>query len=58
MVEPRSAQLNLKVEQELLDVLKRKVDELRRPYHALGREYIDAALEREEVRTAPRARSD
>lgn len=46
--EPQSAQLNLKVEQELLDVLKRKAGELRRPYHSLGRQYIETALEREE----------
>jgi hypothetical protein len=47
--EPQAAQLNLKVDQELLDDLKRKASELRRPYHALGRQYIDAALEREET---------
>ncbi len=46
--EPQSAQLNLKVDQELLDVLKRKASELRRPYHALARQCIEAALEREE----------
>lgn len=46
--EPQSAQLNLKVEQELLDALKRKASELRRPYHALARQCIEAALEREE----------
>jgi len=46
--EPQSAQLNLKAEQELLDALKQRASELRRPYHALAREYIEAALEREE----------
>jgi predicted DNA binding CopG/RHH family protein len=46
--EPQSAQLNLKVEQELLDALKRRASELRRPYHALARQFIEAALEQEE----------
>lgn len=46
--ESQSAQLNLKVEQELLDALKRRAGELRRPYHALARQYVEAALEREE----------
>jgi predicted DNA binding CopG/RHH family protein len=46
--EPQAAQLNLKVEQELLDALKRRASELRRPYHSLGRQYIETALEREE----------
>jgi predicted DNA binding CopG/RHH family protein len=46
--EPQAAQLNLKVDQEQLDALKHRAGALRRPYHALGREYIEAALEREE----------
>jgi len=46
--EPQSAQLNLKVEHELLDALKRRARELRRPYHTLARQFIEAALEREE----------
>lgn len=46
--EPHSAQLNLKVDHELLDALKRKASDLRRPYHALARQCIEAALEREE----------
>jgi predicted DNA binding CopG/RHH family protein len=46
--EPQAAQLNLKFEQELLDALKRRASELRRPYHALARQFIEAALEREE----------
>lgn len=46
--EPQSAQLNLKVDQELLDALKHKASELRRPYHALARECIEVAVEREE----------
>lgn len=44
----KSAQLNLKVDQVLLDSLKRHASRLRRPYHALAREYIETALEREE----------
>lgn len=44
----QSAQLNLKVEQDLLDALKRKASDLQRPYHALARQVIEAALEREE----------
>lgn len=58
--EPQSAQLNLKFEQELLDALKRTASELRRPYHALARQFIEAALEREEkelgIRTSSRPR--
>jgi predicted DNA binding CopG/RHH family protein len=46
--EPQAAQLNLKLEQELLDALKQRASELRRPYHALARQFIEAALEREE----------
>jgi predicted DNA binding CopG/RHH family protein len=46
--EPQSAQLNLKFDQELLDALKSTAKELRRPYHALARQFIEAALEREE----------
>jgi predicted DNA binding CopG/RHH family protein len=46
--EPHSAQLNLKLDQNLLDDLKRKAGELRRPYHALARECIEDAVEREE----------
>lgn len=46
--EPQSAQLNLKVDQDLLDSLKRRASELRRPYHALAREFIEGAVAREE----------
>jgi hypothetical protein len=46
--EAMSAQLNLKFDQVLLDSLKRHASGLRRPYHALAREYIETALEREE----------
>lgn len=44
----QSAQLNLKVEQEMLDALKRSASALQRPYHALARQFIEAAVEREE----------
>ena len=44
----QSAQLNLKVEQELLDALKRRAGEMQRPYHALARQFIETAVEREE----------
>ena len=58
--EPQSEQLNLKLDQDLLDALKRKASELRRPYHALARECIDLAVAREEealgiARRAPTA---
>jgi predicted DNA binding CopG/RHH family protein len=46
--EPQAAQLNLKIEQETLDALKQRASELRRPYHALARQYVEAAFEREE----------
>lgn len=46
--EPQSVQLNLKVDQDLLDELKRRASELRRPYHGLARECIEVAVEREE----------
>jgi len=46
--EPQSEQLNIKLYQELLDGLKSRADELRRPYHSVAREWIEAALVREE----------
>lgn len=46
--ERQAAQLNLKMDQEQLDALKQRASDLRHPYHALGRQYIEAALEREE----------
>jgi predicted DNA binding CopG/RHH family protein len=46
--DPNRAQLNLKLEQVLLDDLKRRAGEIRRPYHAVAREWIEAAVEREE----------
>jgi len=47
-LEPQAAQLNVKLDQEVLDQLKARADELRRPYHRLAREWVDAALTREE----------
>ena len=44
VVEPHVEQLNIKLDQELLDELKARADELHRPYHRLAREYIDAAV--------------
>ena len=46
--EPQSVQLNLKMDQGQLDAFKARARDLRRPYHALGRQYIEAAFEREE----------
>lgn len=46
--EPQAEQLNIKLDHDTLDDLKQRADELRRPYHALAREWIEAALTREE----------
>jgi predicted DNA binding CopG/RHH family protein len=46
--EPQAQQLNLKLGNDTLDDLKERADELRRPYHRLAREWIEAALIREE----------
>ena len=46
--EPQSLQLNLKLDQNLPDALKRRAGELRRPYHGLARELIEVAVERAE----------
>lgn len=46
--EPQTEQLNLKLDNELLDALKARADELRRPYHSLARDWIEAAIAREE----------
>jgi predicted DNA binding CopG/RHH family protein len=46
--EPQTEQLNLKLDNELLDALKARADELRRPYHSLARDWIEAAIVREE----------
>jgi predicted DNA binding CopG/RHH family protein/uncharacterized protein YwgA len=46
--EAQTEQLNLKLDNELLDALKAHADELRRPYHSLARDLIEAAIAREE----------
>lgn len=48
MAEPQTEQLNIKLDQELLDDLKARGDQLRRPYHSLARDWIEATLSREE----------
>jgi hypothetical protein len=42
--EPQLQQLNLKLDQDVLDALKARGHDLRRPYHRLGRELIEQAL--------------
>ncbi len=46
--EPQAEQLNIKLDQEVLDQIKVRANELGRPYHRLAREWIENALEREE----------
>ncbi|MFN2568181.1 MAG: CopG family antitoxin [Candidatus Dormibacteria bacterium] len=46
--EPQAEQLNIKLDNDTLDDLKERADELRRPYHRLAREWIEAAVIREE----------
>jgi predicted DNA binding CopG/RHH family protein len=46
--ELQHGQLNIKLEHDLLDDLKRRAHELGAPYHRLAREWIEAALVREE----------
>jgi predicted DNA binding CopG/RHH family protein len=46
--EPQTEQLNIKLEQELLDDLKGRAHQLRRPYHRLARDWIEATVSREE----------
>ena len=46
--EPQAEQLNIKLDNATLNELKERADELRRPYHRLAREWIEAALTREE----------
>ena len=46
--EPQTEQLNLKLDNQVLDALKARADVVRRPYHRLAREWIEAALAREE----------
>lgn len=46
--EPQTEQLNLKLDNQALDALKARANELRRPYHSLARDWIEAAVAREE----------
>jgi predicted DNA binding CopG/RHH family protein len=47
---PQPEQLNLKLKQHVLDNLKQRAHELRRPYHTLARELIESALTSAEER--------
>jgi hypothetical protein len=47
--EPQTEQLNIKLGQDVLDHLKARSDQLRRPYHRLAREWIEVAVGREEA---------
>lgn len=54
---PRSSeQLNLKVEPEVLDDLKRFSHETRRPYHQLARQWVEVGVVREHPITSSRPR--
>ncbi len=46
--EPQGEQVNIKLDHEVLDKLKARASELRRPYHRLAREWIESAVAREE----------
>ncbi|HWD08297.1 MAG TPA: hypothetical protein VHA57_04295 [Actinomycetota bacterium] len=46
--EPLAEQLNIKLDQDILDDLKARADELRSPYHRLARGWIEATLRLEE----------
>ncbi len=46
--ETQGEQLNIKLDHEVLDELKARASELRRPYHRLAREWIESAVVREE----------
>ena len=48
--EPQAEQLNLKLDNDTLDDLKDRAEALRRPYHRLAREWIEASLIEEEER--------
>lgn len=47
---PQDEQLNIKLSQEILDEIKTRGAELRRPYHRLAREWVESAVVREESR--------
>lgn len=48
-VEPQSAQLNIKLDHEVLDELKQRAHEFRQPYHRLAREWMELAVAQAEV---------
>lgn len=48
---PQDEQLNVKLEQTILDEIKARADQIRRPYHRLAREWVREGLAREEQRT-------
>lgn len=47
---PHTAQLNLKLDEQAIDALKARADQLRRPYHRLARDWIAAAVAQDEER--------
>lgn len=47
---PHTVQLNIKLDEQAVGALKARADRLRRPYHRLAREWIAAAVTREENR--------
>lgn len=46
--ESQGEQLNIKLDRELLDQLKTRASDVRRPYHRMAREWVEAAVGREE----------
>lgn len=48
--QPQDEQLNVKLEQTVLDEIKERADQLRRPYHRLAREWVQEGLAREQQR--------
>src|SRR5664279_2045620 len=48
--EAQVEQLNIKLDQDVLDELKARADDAGRPYHRLAREFLQAAVAREEAR--------
>lgn len=47
-IHPRTEQLNIKLDQDLLDRLKKAAHDVGRPYHRLARQWIEAAVDQEE----------
>jgi predicted DNA binding CopG/RHH family protein/uncharacterized DUF497 family protein len=48
--QPQNERLNVKLEQTVLDEIKERADQLRRPYHRLAREWVQEGLAREQQR--------